>query len=70
MKPYYYNAFEKGADFEMNRELCCILQQKKVPSGNTVILCIGTDRATGDCLGPLVGDYLKKQFRISPSMVH
>mgnify|MGYP000678818091 CR=1 FL=1 len=60
MKPYYYNAFEKGADFEMNRELCCILQQKKVPSGNTVILCIGTDRATGDCLGPLVGDYLKK----------
>lgn len=23
-----------------------------------VILCIGTDRATGDCLGPLVGDRL------------
>jgi putative sporulation protein YyaC len=25
-----------------------------------VILCIGTDRATGDCLGPLVGEKLKK----------
>jgi putative sporulation protein YyaC len=24
-----------------------------------VILCIGTDRATGDCLGPLVGEKLK-----------
>lgn len=24
-----------------------------------IILCIGTDRSTGDCLGPLVGDKLK-----------
>ena len=24
-----------------------------------VILCIGTDRSTGDCLGPLVGHKLK-----------
>lgn len=24
-----------------------------------VVLCIGTDRATGDCLGPLVGEKLK-----------
>lgn len=27
--------------------------------GNIVILCIGTDRSTGDCLGPLVGHKLK-----------
>ncbi|SHJ27230.1 spore protease YyaC [Lutispora thermophila] len=26
---------------------------------DTVILCIGTDRSTGDCLGPLVGHKLK-----------
>jgi putative sporulation protein YyaC len=26
-----------------------------------VILCIGTDRATGDCLGPLVGEKLKSR---------
>lgn len=25
-----------------------------------VILCIGTDRSTGDCLGPLIGTRLKK----------
>ncbi len=24
-----------------------------------VILCIGTDRATGDCLGPLVGEFMQ-----------
>lgn len=60
MNPYYYNAFEKGADFRLNQTLCTILRQKRVPADNTVILCIGTDRATGDCLGPLVGDYLQK----------
>lgn len=27
-----------------------------------VYLCIGTDRATGDCLGPLVGTRLKNMF--------
>lgn len=62
MSPCYYNAFEKGADFRLNRELCHILHEKQVPVDSTVILCIGTDRATGDCLGPLVGDYLKKSL--------
>lgn len=27
---------------------------------NTVILCIGSDRSTGDSLGPLVGSYLSR----------
>lgn len=26
-----------------------------------VLLCIGTDRSTGDCLGPLVGTHLKQE---------
>lgn len=28
---------------------------------NTVIVCIGTDRCIGDCLGPLVGTFLKEK---------
>lgn len=28
---------------------------------NTAIVCIGTDRFTGDCLGPLVGTLLKEK---------
>mgnify|MGYP000235853002 CR=1 FL=1 len=25
-----------------------------------VVMCVGTDRVTGDCVGPLVGSYLKR----------
>lgn len=28
---------------------------------NTIIVCIGTDRCIGDCLGPLVGSFLKEK---------
>ncbi|SHI11033.1 putative sporulation protein YyaC [Clostridium collagenovorans DSM 3089] len=35
--------------------LCPAIKSKR----DIVILCIGTDRATGDCLGPLVGEKLK-----------
>lgn len=31
-------------------------------NNNTVIVCIGTDRCIGDCLGPLVGTLLKDKF--------
>lgn len=27
-------------------------------SKDIIVICIGTDRATGDALGPLVGDYI------------
>lgn len=29
---------------------------------NSIIVCIGTDRCIGDCLGPLVGTLLKDKF--------
>ena len=32
---------------------------KDIISENTVVICIGTDRAIGDALGPLVGTMLK-----------
>lgn len=32
---------------------------KNIISDNTVVICIGTDRAIGDALGPLVGTMLK-----------
>ncbi|MDD6070135.1 MAG: spore protease YyaC [Clostridiales bacterium] len=59
MKSHYYNAFEHGADLKLNREMNLILQECNAAKNHIVVLCIGTDRATGDCLGPLVGDYLK-----------
>ncbi|AZS18038.1 spore protease YyaC [Paenibacillus lutimineralis] len=33
---------------------------KVCPGQDIVIVCIGTDRSTGDCLGPLVGTSLSK----------
>lgn len=55
----YYNAFEQGADRKLNQKLCTALHSHCTDSEQIVILCIGTDRATGDCLGPLVGEHLK-----------
>ncbi len=50
--PYCFSKIEKIANsliLDLNRDL----------SREIVYLCIGTDRATGDCLGPLVGTRLK-----------
>jgi len=35
---------------------------KNIKISNLVFLCIGTDRITGDCFGPIVGAKLKKKF--------
>ena len=60
MTPLYYNAFEQGATLKLNREIHNVLTSCNASTENIIILCIGTDRATGDCLGPLVGEHLKK----------
>lgn len=53
--PLCFNKIEKAIHVQM----------QNVESGrDLVFLCIGTDRATGDCLGPLVGSRLKS---LSPS---
>lgn len=35
-----------------------------------IFLCIGTDRSTGDALGPLVGTYLKERFLLQNVQVY
>lgn len=35
-----------------------------------ILLCIGTDRATGDCLGPLIGQQLSKTVQIKNVIVY
>lgn len=37
-----------------------ILDGKGIYSGNVAFVCIGTDRSSGDALGPLVGTYLQE----------
>lgn len=49
---------------------CLKIKQKK--SQPLIIVCIGTDRATGDCLGPLVGQELSysSQYSVFGTLTH
>lgn len=46
-------------------EMSAILEKKlKTVKRSIVIVCIGTDRSTGDSLGPLVGSYLEQELNV------
>lgn len=55
----YYNAYNSENLKEFQLALYRGIRETCEPHHNIIILCIGTDRATGDCLGPLVGQSLK-----------
>ena len=57
-KTIYFNASEQYAYEALGRELYTLLEHTRKETQPVVILCIGTDRVTGDALGPLVGHQL------------
>ena len=54
-KIYYYNPKDKRSIYDFSQTLSRLLQQHKAKGKKLVLLCIGSDRATGDCLGPIIG---------------
>lgn len=53
-------------DIKYNKFICDFYNQFNKISNNysdLIFLCIGTDRMTGDCFGPLVGNEIKKAIR-------
>lgn len=55
------NYFDTLNNFSSQELKDCILKymiDSNIENRTPVILCIGTDRATGDCLGPLVGEQM------------
>ncbi len=66
MSHFYCNAFEEDATYMLKENLEYALSKQKISFENIVILCIGTDRATGDCLGPLVGEHLQRELPYLP----
>lgn len=54
----YFNPKKRDAGALLQADLIRRIQAKKNDSQPVVVLCVGTDRATGDCLGPLVGHQL------------
>ena len=63
---YYFDSKNPKAPAQMGRLLTDMVIQKILPHQEIVILCIGSDRSTGDSLGPIIGH----QFRnfISPGI--
>ena len=52
---YYYNPKDKYAIHEFCQTLSLLIQKKCRRKQEIILLCIGSDRATGDCLGPIIG---------------
>ncbi len=57
----YFNSTEKTTAYEMGRTLSELIREQVLLNRTIVFLCIGSDRATGDCLGPIIGYKLSIQ---------
>lgn len=62
-KPNYVNSFSPYALSEFTHFVSKYLSERLSNSSDLVIFCIGTDRSTGDSLGPLVGHKLSPLIR-------
>lgn len=58
----YFNPEKKNELHNFSDTLLRYIKKTKKDSQTLVLVCIGTDRATGDCLGPLVGHYLTENL--------
>lgn len=56
------------ATFQLSNKLYSLLPNY-INLDDIVVLCVGTDRSTGDCLGPLVGEKLNKNYLFKNSQV-
>lgn len=59
---YYFQAQDKLASYHLSTRLCELISEKCGTGTTLVVLCIGTDRVTGDSLGPLIGYKLSQKF--------
>ncbi len=57
---YYFDSSSEKAALLLSIRLKSIINTKKKPNQEIIILCIGSDRSTGDSLGPLIGYKLKE----------
>lgn len=64
---HYFNPTDKLALNEFSKTLTILMRKHDISNRETVIVCIGSDRATGDSLGPIVGHFLamhQKNFHL------
>lgn len=56
-----YHLDDRSTPALLVQELANLLTSPNLPGKDLLVVCIGTDRSTGDSLGPLVGTMLKSQ---------
>ena len=57
----YYNSKKLSSSYEFGRQLLEFICRQRHCQQPLVFLCIGSDRATGDSLGPIIGYKLKQR---------
>lgn len=58
----YYDSRENITPELIGNDISEMINLKKLYERRIVILCIGSDRSTGDCLGPLIGYKLSERL--------
>ena len=66
---HYYNAEDYASSLQFGQAFSALLRERLTPNRPLIFLCIGSDRATGDSLGPIIG-YKLKQRRLSCAYVY
>lgn len=59
IKKVMFDSLSNNCIFNIRETLCPEISHAIKNNKDIVIVCVGTDRSTGDSLGPLVGDKLK-----------
>lgn len=62
LEPQRVHVDQPAAADVFGRHILHYLRQLYKPSRKLSVICIGTDRSTGDCLGPLVGTKLTREL--------
>lgn len=56
----YFNTAQIKASYELKNALLKMFEEHDIRNKEIIILCVGSDRSTGDSLGPLIGYKLEK----------
>ena len=57
---FYYNALSGKSSLKFSQRLSKLLKESNKSQSELVLLCIGSDRSTGDSLGPLIEHKLSR----------
>lgn len=69
--PYFtIHSSKPDSAYSFSKELNNLIDDLSFCKEQIVVLCIGTDRSTGDCLGPLVGYKLSKNYLLKDISIY